>query len=241
MIIEIVTTQSNSHVSFDYCLITWHTVIYMADSEETCTIEWLDPTINAMITKEDRCQVAREVCDYEAVFNIYSVYYCDFNANFWLFFPVALMIVLLTFYYLSYVADEHLSPGLVSLAKTFKLSESLAGVTLIAFGLSAPDIAASLSAARGGSAEDIQLGVDLLLGASFVTSTAVVAIAILAARQPTAMNKKFHLRDCSALFFAYILLLYTQVFLQEIDFYVSIAFLVLYMAYVVAVLITDKI
>lgn len=66
-----------------------------------------------------------------------------------------LILTAYVFYCLSFVADEQLSPGLEKLAKTFKFSESLAGVTLIAFGLSAPDIASSLSAAEGGSSEDI--------------------------------------------------------------------------------------
>lgn len=52
----------------------------------------------------------------------------------------------LAFFFLYFVADEHLSPSLEKISKTFKLSESLAGVTLLAFGAGAPDVFASLSA-----------------------------------------------------------------------------------------------
>ena len=61
----------------------------------------------------------------------------------------------LAFYYLSYVADEHLSPSLQKISKTFKLSESLAGVTLLAFGAGAPDVFASLSASEDADVQGI--------------------------------------------------------------------------------------
>ena len=58
------------------------------------------------------------------------------------------MVLLLAFYYLSYVADEHLSPSLHSLSKTLKMSQSLAGVTLISFAAGASDVFAGLSASK---------------------------------------------------------------------------------------------
>jgi sodium/potassium/calcium exchanger 6 len=74
------------------------------------------------------------------------------------------LILSLAFFYLSFVADEHLSPSLQKISKTFKLSESLAGVTLLAFGAGAPDVFASLSASE--DAEGIQMGLAVLLGSS---------------------------------------------------------------------------
>lgn len=75
-----------------------------------------------------------------------------------------ILILSLAFFYLSFVADEHLSPSLQKISKTFKLSESLAGVTLLAFGAGAPDVFASLSASE--DAEGIQMGLAVLLGSS---------------------------------------------------------------------------
>ena len=74
------------------------------------------------------------------------------------------------FYLLSYAADEYLSPSLQQISSTFKLSESLAGVTLLAFGGGAPDVFASISAVSGsaGGAElqGIEMGIAVLLGSS---------------------------------------------------------------------------
>lgn len=71
----------------------------------------------------------------------------------------------IAFYLLSFTADEFLSPSLQQISKTFKLSESLAGVTLLAFGGGAPDVFASLSAIKGGF-EGIEMGIAVLLGSS---------------------------------------------------------------------------
>ncbi len=60
-----------------------------------------------------------------------------------------------SFYYLSFVADEHLSPALQQISRTFKLSESFAGVTLLAFGAGASDVFSSFSASEGANKDGI--------------------------------------------------------------------------------------
>ena len=59
------------------------------------------------------------------------------------------MLLLFSFYVLGHVADEYLTTSLEKIANTFKMSESLAGVTLMAFGAGAPDVFASISASEG--------------------------------------------------------------------------------------------
>ena len=51
-------------------------------------------------------------------------------------------------YTLSSTADIYLSPALETLTTRFGLSDSLAGVTLLAFGNGAPDVFSSISAAK---------------------------------------------------------------------------------------------
>lgn len=85
------------------------------------------------------------------------------------------------FFCLSFVADEHLSPALQKLSKTFKLSESLAGVTLLAFGAGAPDVFASLSASEEADIEGVQLGLSVLLGSSLFILAGVTAAVLFGA------------------------------------------------------------
>ena len=84
----------------------------------------------------------------------------------------------MAFYLLSVTADEFLSPSLQQISKTFKLSESLAGVTLLAFGGGAPDVFASLSAAGGGDLEGIEMGIAVLVGSSLFIISVVNAVII---------------------------------------------------------------
>ena len=76
-----------------------------------------------------------------------------------------IIVLSVAFYILSFTADEFLSPSLQQISKTFKLSESLAGVTLLAFGGGAPDVFASLSSTTNGGGE-VGMGISVLLGAS---------------------------------------------------------------------------
>lgn len=91
-------------------------------------------------------------------------------------------------YMLASTADEYLSPSLESLNNKFGLSESLAGVTLLAFGNGAPDVFSAMAAARSGkedlSTESILLGISSLLGSSiFITSVVMLLSTRVAPKQ----------------------------------------------------------
>ena len=57
----------------------------------------------------------------------------------------------ISMYTLSSTADDYLSPSLETISTKVGMSESVAGVTLLAFGNGAPDVMAAISAAEGGS------------------------------------------------------------------------------------------
>jgi sodium/potassium/calcium exchanger 6 len=72
-----------------------------------------------------------------------------------------------SFWVLGSTADAYLSPVLASISKHLKLSQSLAGVTLLAFGNGAPDVFASISAASSmTSAAAAELGGGFYLAAA---------------------------------------------------------------------------
>jgi solute carrier family 24 (sodium/potassium/calcium exchanger), member 6 len=92
------------------------------------------------------------------------------------------------FYVLGSTADGYLSPVLANIAKHLKFSESLAGVTLLAFGNGAPDVFSALSASSDvdslnheGGGEGFYLAAASSLGSGlFVSSIVSSAIALLA-------------------------------------------------------------
>ena len=74
--------------------------------------------------------------------------------------PILLFGLFLCFLLLGSTADDHLTPALEKIAIRFHFSETLAGVTLLAFANGAPDVLSSFSASGSGSD-----GIFLSLGA----------------------------------------------------------------------------
>ena len=146
----------------------------------------------------------------------------------------------MAFYILSFTADEFLSPSCQEISSSFKLSESLAGVTLLAFGGGAPDVFASLSAAQGGDMSGIEMGISVLLGGSLFIISVINAGLIYYSPTTIEMNRTFFMRDAFFLFAGLVVLSYSIAIRGRIDMTMSIVFCALYCVYVVAVLYQDR-
>lgn len=121
------------------------------------------------------------------------------------------------------------------ISKTFKLSESLAGVTLLAFGGGAPDVFASLSAAQGGDLEGIEMAIAVLLGSSFFILSVINAGVIYYSPKTIVLNKAFFIRDASFFSVGLLALMYAIAIRGCIDLTMSVVFMALYGGYVVIV------
>jgi len=71
--------------------------------------------------------------------------------------PLAIIFIGIALYILASTTDEYLCPALETIAEKFHCSESLAGVTLLAFGAGAADLFAAIAAGGEGSGDDINL------------------------------------------------------------------------------------
>jgi len=125
-----------------------------------------DVLFDEYLTKNDRCTIVTEYCEGTSLIDFNQLYFCILGSSDAIFYPLGILALVVAFFLLSFTADEFLSPSLQQISKTFKLSESLAGVTLLAFGGGAPDVFASLSASRGGGVEGIEMAIAVLLGSS---------------------------------------------------------------------------
>ena len=77
------------------------------------------------------------------------------------------------FLLLGSTADEYLTPAIENLVERFGFSETLAGVTLLAFANGAPDVLSSFSATSGGSSDGIFLSLGAIFGAGLFVTTLV--------------------------------------------------------------------
>lgn len=71
-----------------------------------------------------------------------------------MFIPLGIFLVFIFMYLLLSTADDHLSSSLEIITMKFKISQSLAGVTLLAFGNGAPDIFSSISSTASSANND---------------------------------------------------------------------------------------
>lgn len=141
---------------------------------------------------------------------------------------------------LSFTADEFLSPSLQQISKTFRLSESLAGVTLLAFGGGAPDVFASLSASKGGDLEGIEMAIAVLLGSSLFIQSVIAACVLWYSPNVIGLNKTFFVRDATFFMIGLLALIYAIVIRGCIDITMSVLFIAMYTGYVLVVFIQDR-
>jgi len=97
---------------------------------------------------------------------------------------------MLLFCVIGIVASEFFCPNLATLSQTFRMSQSLAGVTLLALGNGSPDLFSTFAAMRVGSGS---LAIGELIGAAFFITSAVSGL--MAIINPFKVSRKPFLRD----------------------------------------------
>lgn len=141
-----------------------------------------DCTIQYLKSVSDMCVAVREVCgDVPESLNLLELRYCILNNQI---LHIIAMIILcaIAFYLLGNIADTFLTPVLTKVSNALNLSESIAGVTLLAFANGAPDIIASITAADAGTdggGDGIYIGAGALFGACTFACTCVLAYCII--------------------------------------------------------------
>ena len=103
--------------------------------------------------------------------NLVDLYYRSMNENAILIFLFICAVLPILFMCIATVADKYLAEGMTDLAKRFKLSPSVAAMTLIAFANGAPDILASLGASEKAGGSFIAVG---SLFGGFIASCSMV-------------------------------------------------------------------
>ena len=148
-------------------------------------------------------------------------------------------------YMLSSTADVYLSPCLEYLTVRFGISESLAGVTLLAFGNGAPDVFGAIAAAgdsNSDSVPDANKAVCILVGGTFFICTVVIALTTFAGTPNPDGGKPIHqikvtpryfIRDIAFFLGTSFYLIFAFLVVEGIDIYVSVGFVIIYAVYVI--------
>ncbi|WEJ94377.1 hypothetical protein PSN45_001861 [Yamadazyma tenuis] len=148
---------------------------------------------------------------------------------------MALILLVLLFFLLGLTASDCLTPNLHFISKFLNLSDSLAGLTLVAMGNSSPDILSNYKAMSLGHAD---LAVSELIGACFfVTSVVIGTISIL---RPFRLPKTLFTRDSSFLILV-IVVIVSALLSGSLTVFTCILLIGCYLVYVGYVVITHSI
>jgi sodium/potassium/calcium exchanger 6 len=156
-------------------------------------------------------------------------HYCTLNGNLGIIIPFGLFLIVLSFYVLGSTADAYLSPALETISLKLKMSESLAGVTLLAFGNGAADVLSAFSASGGEDGTYLALGA--LLGAGLFVTCIVAAAVLLSSKHAIHVLPRVILRDIAFYMLGPVLLLIASL-TGELSLIFAILFVVLYGVFV---------
>lgn len=118
------------------------------------------------------------------------------------------------------------------------MSETLAGVTLLALGNGAPDVISSFTAAS--TPDGLFLSVSSIAGGLLVV-TALMSTAIISySPKPIILSKWILFRDSGFLAIATIFVLYTGIIRRHVDIWTPIGCLAIYTIYVLFVVVQDR-
>ncbi|KAG0310104.1 hypothetical protein BGZ97_012800 [Linnemannia gamsii] len=179
----------------------------------------------------DRCAYVDEFCgDHQAgLINYIHLYFCNLNHMHALALVIMGAWMIFLFALIGVAASDFFCPNLNTISKKLRLSESMAGVTFLAFGNASPDIFSTFSAVGAGSGT---LAVGEVVGASsFITSIVIGSMAIV---KPFRVSKGPFLRDM-IFFTGCILFILYMVLDQKITFIQSVILIAAYVVYVALV------
>ncbi|KAF9123130.1 hypothetical protein BGW39_009237 [Mortierella sp. 14UC] len=179
----------------------------------------------------DRCAYVDEFCrDHQAgLINYMHLYFCNLDHMHALALIIMGAWMVFLFALIGVTASDFFCPNLNTISKKLHLSESMAGVTFLAFGNASPDIFSTFSAVGTGSGT---LAVGEVVGASsFITSIVIGSMAIV---KPFKVSRAPFLRDM-IFFTGCILFILYMVLDRKITFVQSVILIVAYVVYVALV------
>lgn len=190
---------------------------------------------------EDRCACAKDnahspfrACRMTGGrINYLKWYYCSLKGLAPLSFFLMILWMLVLVYLLITTTEHYFCPSLSKLSKRLRLSNSVAGVTFLAFSNGSPDLFSAFSAL---SHDASSIGINSLLGGGvFVTTLVVGAVSI--ASPGMILSRRSFLRDI--LFYTVSALVFMLIVVDgEVHLWESACFIGIYIAYIAGIFIT---
>lgn len=181
----------------------------------------------------DRCDYARQYCSPSSagMVDYIAWYYCDMEAAQPLAFSILVTWTAVLFSTIGIASSDFFCPNLATIANSLGMSQSVAGVTFLAFGNGSPDVFSTFAAFKAHSGS-LAIG-ELLGAAAFITSVVAGSMAIIS---PFKVSRRSFLRDAGFFMVAVVM---TMILLADgrLRLWESVLMIVFYVIYVAYVLI----
>jgi sodium/potassium/calcium exchanger 6 len=167
------------------------------------------PECNQVHDAQDKCAFVRKYCtdDDAGLVPYIELYYCAFGNVRPIAFSILVVWLGLLFTTIGIAASDFFSVNLSTIATVLGLSESLAGVTFLAFGNGSPDVFSTF-AAMGSNSASMAVG-ELIGAASFITGVVAGSMALV---REFRVDRKTYTRDICFFIFAVV---FTMIFLAD--------------------------
>lgn len=184
----------------------------------------------------DKCAYVSKNCQFE-YFSMLNFNYCTINDNVWLTFIILALIIVLCFYFLSSTGNDYLAPALGIISEKMKLSQNLAGLTLLALGNQAPDVIVAFVAGDDEN-EGVETSLGSLLGGGIIVVGLVLSTVVIFGKE-VQVSKGNYLRDLGVYLIALTYVLIIGVF-HKLYIWEASLFFGFYIIYVVICFIMDR-
>lgn len=169
--------------------------------------------------------------------NLVDFYYRSTSENAILMFLFICFIYPILFMCVATIADKYLAIGMQDLSNRFKLSPTIAAVTLIAFANGAPDVLSSLSAS--GKEGGIFISLGSLFGGYIFSATLVVSNVAFCSKDPIKLPKFAVLKEF-AFYFASVCVVCIFGLIQTAGYAFVGCYMIVYACYIAASLYAEK-
>ena len=193
---------------------------------------------------EDLCQCLADNLDDVDYFSLYYFNQCVVGNKPWLTWPLLILIIVLCFYFLSTTGNDYLAETLGIISDKMKLSQNLAGLTLLALGNTAPDVAVAI--VSGGDDDDAEGGdqglvnsLSSVLGGGSMVFGFVLSSVVFFGKNVKVSGFSF-IRDLSAYLIIVSFVLIIGLTYKNMNLFIAFVILGLYVIYVVISVLTES-
>ena len=177
------------------------------------------------------CQFLKN-CSYEYdYFSLLTFNYCTVGNRQWVTWPIIVLIFLLCFYFLSTSVDEYVSRIVGRMSVKLKLSQNLAGLTLLALGNQLADITVAI-VSGGDENEGIEASLSTILGADSLIIGFVMPTVIFLGNGVVVKGQNFT-RDLLTYLIALIIIFSIGIFARKLNLFFAFIIFMLYIVYVI--------